>query len=293
MILKAGESGDYEEQKKNIEKSCKKIVKIIKKGWNVVITTGNGPQVGNILLQQEALKGKIPEMPLDVCGALSQGEIGYMVQQSLKNELEVNGIKRQVVSVITQVLVSETDAEFECPTKPIGPFYKSKDQKKQMVYQEGKGFRMVVPSPDPKGIVEFEVIKKLVEGGTIVIAAIGGGVPVRKKGLKLYGVEGVIDKDLASERLAEDLKMEYLMILTDVENVYLNFKKLNERKIGKISLKELKRYQKEGHFPKGSMGPKIEAAIRFLENGGKEVYITSPEKALECLEGKAGTIVTR
>ncbi|MBL7087076.1 MAG: carbamate kinase [Candidatus Cloacimonetes bacterium] len=293
MIKKAKEKGTFEQQYKNVAESCNQIVKIIKQGWNVVITTGNGPQVGNILLQQELLKDKIPPMPLDVCGALSQGEIGYLVQQILLNKLKKNKIKKKVITVITQVLVNEKDPEFRNPSKPIGPFYKRKSSIFPMVYQTGKGWRRVVPSPDPKEIIEKEQIKDLIEDGDVVIVCGGGGIPVVERNGELHGIEGVIDKDLASERLAEELGIKTMMILTDVDNVYLNYGKSNKRKLKKVMLKELKKYQREGHFPKGSMGPKMEASIRFLENRGERVFITSPKLATKCLQGKAGTALIR
>jgi len=289
MIKKAREKGTFEEQYKNVNESCEQIVKIIKQGWNVIITTGNGPQVGNLLLQQESSKDEIPPMPLDVCGALSQGEIGYLVQQILRNKLKRNKIDKKVVTVITQVLVDKNDPEFSNPSKPIGPFYDKRNNRFQMVHQTGKGWRRVVPSPNPKGIIEREQIKDLLEEGDIVITCVGGGIPVIESRGELRGVEGVIDKDLASERLAEELGVKTIKILTDVDHVYLNYGKRNQRKLDKVKLKELKEYQKEGHFPKGSMGPKIEASIRLLESGGERIFITSPGLATKCLKGKAGT----
>ncbi len=289
MIKKAKETGTFEQQYENVTESCNQIIKIIKQGWDIVITTGNGPQVGNLLLQQELLKDEIPPMPLDVCGALSQGEIGYLIQQILRNKLKKNKINKNVVTVITQVLVDKNDPEFTNPTKPIGPFYKTKNNRYKMVYQTKKGWRRVVPSPDPKEIIEKEQIKDLIEDGDVAIACGGGGIPVIEKKGELFGVEGVIDKDLASERLAENLGIKTMMILTDVDNVYLNYEKPNQKKLEKVTLKELKKYQKENHFPKGSMGPKIEASIRLLEHGGEKVFITSPRLATKCLEGKAGT----
>ncbi len=292
MIKKAREKGTFEQQYKNVDESCEQIVKIIKQRWNVVISHGNGPQVGNLLLQQELLKDKIPPMPLDVCGALSQGEIGYLIQQILLNKLKKNKIKKKVVTIITQVLVDEKDPEFKNPSKPIGPFYKIKNMS-PMVYQSGKGWRRIVPSPNPKKIIEKEQVKDLIEDGDVVIACGGGGIPVVEKKGNLHGIEGVIDKDLASERLARDLGIKVMMILTDVDNVYLNYRKKDQKKLKKVKLLEIKEYYQKGHFPKGSMGPKIEASIRFLENGGEKVFITSPRLATRCLKGKAGTALTR
>ncbi|NCO97026.1 MAG: carbamate kinase [Candidatus Aenigmarchaeota archaeon CG_4_10_14_0_8_um_filter_37_24] len=293
MIKKAKEKGTFEEQYENVTTSCDQIIEIIKQGWNIVITHGNGPQVGNLLLQQELLKDKIPPMPLDVCGALSQGEIGYLVQQILRNKLKKNKINKKVVTIITQVLVDEKDPEFKNPSKPIGPFYKIKNNRFPMVYQTGKGWRRVVPSPDPKEIIEKDQIKDLVENGDVVIACGGGGIPVVERRGQLKGIEGVIDKDLASEKLAEELGIKTMMILTDVDNVYLNYGEKNQKKLEKVTLKEIKEHQKRGHFQKGSMGPKIEASIRLLENGGEGVFITSPKLAIKCLQGKAGTALIR
>jgi len=292
MIKKAKEKGTFEQQYKNVAESCNQVIKIIKQGWDVIITHGNGPQIGNLLLQQELLKDKIPPMPLDVCGALSQGEIGYLIQQILRNKLKKNKIKKDAVTIITQVLVDKNDPEFKNPSKPIGPFYKMKTNRFPMVYQIGKGWRRVVPSPDPKEIIEKEGIKDLIEDGSIVIACGGGGIPVIKKRGNLQGVEGVIDKDLASEKLAEDLGIKTMMILTDIDNVYINYRKKGQKKLRKEELKEIKQYFEQNHFPKGSMGPKIEASIRLLENGGEKVFITSPRLATKCIKGKAGTIFT-
>ena len=276
MIKKAKDKGTFEQQYRNVNESCNQIVKIIRQGWNVVITHGNGPQVGDLLLQQESLKDKIPPMPLDVCGALSQGEIGYLIQQILLNKLKKKKIKKKVVTIITQVLVDEKDPEFKNPSKPIGTFYKIKNDTFPMVFQTGKGWRRVVPSPDPKEIIEKEQIKDLVKDGDVVIAC-----------------GGVIDKDLASEKLAENLGIKTMMILTDVDYVYLNYGKGGQKKIKKVKLLEIKRLHEQEQFPKGSMGPKIEASIRFLENGGENVFITSPKLATRCLRGKAGTALTR
>ncbi|MBD3155923.1 MAG: carbamate kinase [Candidatus Aenigmarchaeota archaeon] len=291
MIKKAKEKGTFEEQYKNVNESCEQIVEIIKQGWNIIVTHGNGPQVGNLLLQQELLKNKIPPMPLDVCGALSQGEIGYLIQQILLNKLRKNGINKKVVTVITQVLIDRNDPEFSKPSKPIGPFYEEENKDFPMVYQSGKGWRRVVPSPDPEEIIEKGQIKDLIEEGDVVIACGGGGIPVIEENGNLRGVEGVIDKDLASEKLAEELGIRTMMILTDVDNVYLNYGKDGQEKLREINLKKIKGYQKQGHFPKGSMGPKIEASIRFLEKGGEKVLITSPELAVDSLQGKSGTIL--
>lgn len=277
-----------EEQFLSTHNTVKAIVKMIKNGWNVVITHGNAPQIGALLLQQ-----KISPMPLHVLGALTQGQIGYMIQQCLLNEFKRQGIRREVATIITQVLVDENDEAFKNPTKPIGPIY-SKEEAKKM---EGKytmgevegGWRILVASPKPISIIEAGIIKKLIEEGIIVIAAGGGGVPVVARDGMLYGKDAVIDKDLASQKLANEIGADILLILTDVEYVYLNYGKENEKAIKEASIEEMETYYKEGHFPAGSMGPKVKASINFIKNGGKEAIITSINKAWEALNKKAGT----
>ncbi len=297
-ILQKGEKGTFEEQYGNVRKTCKHIVKLIEQGYNVVITHGNGPQVGAILLQNEAGKDLVPPMPLDVCGAESQGFIGYMIQQNLDNLLKG---KKPVATVVTQVVVDINDPAFNEPSKPVGPFYDEKqakklaDEKGWVVKEDaGRGWRRVVPSPDPKRIVEASSINALIKAGIVVIASGGGGIPVvEKPDGSLSGVEAVIDKDLAGERLAKEVKADILMILTSVDQVYLNYGKPEQKGISKMTIGEAKKYYEEGHFAKGSMGPKIKAAIRFIENGGKKAIITSPELATDALAGKAGTIITK
>ncbi len=284
-----------EQQFSATKKSMKSIVKMIKEGWHLVITHGNGPQVGAILLQQKMARSIVPPMPLHVCVSLTQGQIGYMIQNCLINELKKEGIKKDVATVITQVIVSKHDEAFKKPTKPIGPVYGEEEAKELMKsYTMGKygdGYRMLVPSPEPISIVESEAIKNLMEAGVIVIAAGGGGIPVIAEDGILKGIDAVIDKDLAAEKLASQIKADVLLILSDVDFVYLNYGKEGQQELKKVSAKELEKYQKEGHFPAGSMGPKVEAAIRFVRNGGKETIITSIEKAWEALNGETGTHV--
>lgn len=269
---------------------------MIAKGYNVVITHGNGPQVGNILIQNEEAEEHVPPMPLDVCGAQSQGMIGYMIQRSLTKHLRARGIERTVVTLVTEVVVDEEDPAFRNPTKPIGPFY-SRERAEQLakerkfIFREdaGRGFRRVVPSPDPKYLVEREAIRHLVRAGIIVIASGGGGIPVVERDGGLVGVEAVIDKDLAAERLASDVQAGTLLILTDVERVSLNYGKKNERPIDEMSVEEAEMYLRKGHFAPGSMGPKVQAAVRFLRSGGSRAIITSLVRGIEALEGRAGT----
>jgi len=264
--------------------------------YKVVITHGNGPQVGAILLQNEYAKSVVPPMPLDVCGAMSQGQIGYMLEQSFHNVFEEKGIDKRIVTILTRVIVDENDPAFQNPTKPIGPFYTEEEAKKlsrergwRVIEDSGRGWRRVVPSPDPIEIVEKDLIRSVLDLGYIAIAVGGGGIPVIKKNGKLMGVEGVIDKDLASATLGRDIGAENLFILTSVDRVYLNYGTEKQRGIEEMSIDEAREYMEEGHFKKGSMYPKILAAIRFIESGGKRVLITSPEKLEDALNDLSGT----
>ena len=282
-----------------METIVKSIVKIIKEGWDIVITHGNGPQVGAILLQNDLARDITPPMPLGICVAESEGLIGYMIQQCLSNALKTEKINKPVVTLITQVLVDINDPSFKNPSKPIGPFYDEEEVKeiKEEGYQVKKyseGWRIVVPSPDPKSIVEGDIINKMLDDDVIIIASGGGGMPViEKEGWGLDGLEAVIDKDLASERLAEAINAELLLILTDVDKVYINYGTSNQKALNKVTLNELKKYYNEGHFPPGEMGPKILAAIRFLEAGGKKSIISDVENGWEAFNGKTGTHVTK
>ena len=298
-LIKDDQEGTIYEQFANTREVCKSIVKIIKDGWDVVITHGNGPQVGAILLQNDLAKDVTPPMPLGICVAESEGLIGYMIQQCLSNALHKAGIDRPVVTLITQVLVDENDPSFKDPSKPIGPYYSKEevDEIKQEGYKIKEypdGWRIVAPSPDPKSIVEGDIINKMLDDNIIVIASGGGGMPViEKEGWGLDGLEAVIDKDLASERLAEAIKAQMLLILTNVEKVYLYYGSPRQKALEDVSLKDLKEYYEKGHFPPGSMGPKILAAIRFLESGGKKVIISDVEKGWEAFKGKTGTHIIK
>lgn len=288
---------DIHQQFANTRKSLAGILELVKEGYQLAITHGNGPQVGNALLRVERTMDTIPALPLGVIVADTEGGMGYMIEQSLQNKLHREGIPRKVVTIVTQVIVDRNDPSILNPTKPIGPFY-TKEQaerlakKNEWIIKEdaGRGFRRLVPSPIPTEIVEKDIIKSLVQSGTIVIAAGGGGAPVYVEENGTYeGVDAVVDKDRASAVLARDIGAETLVILTSVDKVCLNYMNPNERPLSWVSVTEAKRYMAEGHFPQGSMGPKIGAAIQFLKAGGKQVIITSPGLVKEALEGKAGT----
>jgi len=297
-LIKQGQEGTIYEQFANTREISKSIVKIIKDGWDVVVTHGNGPQVGSILLQNDLAKDVTPPMPLGICVAESEGLIGYMIQQCLSNALHKSNIDRPVVTLITQVIVDENDTSFKNPTKPIGPYYFDDEvtelrEEGFQVKEYADGWRIVVPSPDPKSIVEGKIINKMLDDDIIVIASGGGGMPViEKKGWGLDGLEAVIDKDLASERLAEAIKAQLLLILTNVEKVYLNYNTPKQKALDKVTLSDLKKYNSEGNFPEGSMGPKILAAIRFLNSGGKKVIISHVDKGWEAFKGLTGTHIS-
>jgi len=300
-IKQAHEKGTYEEQLRNVEKTAAQLVKLVQRGYHLAITHGNGPQVGALLIQQEeGQKLGIPPQPMDVCGAMTQGQIGYMLQQALMNEFRKMGLDKLAATVVTRVLVRKDDPDFQDPSKPVGPFY-DEETAKRLAEERGwvikkvkpnadKPYRRVVPSPDPIRPLEADAIKKLYDSGIVVIASGGGGIPVIEEDGKIKGVEAVIDKDLAGERLAEVLGVDVFMILTDVEKAKLNYGKPNERDIDRMTVSEAKKYFEEGHFLPGSMGPKVKACIRFIEEaGGKAAIITHLEKALDALEGKTGT----
>jgi len=273
------------------------IAEMIAQGWNVVITHGNGPQVGFILLRSEYASKVLHTVPLDSCGADTQGAIGYMIQQSLHNEFLRRNIQRQCVTIVTQVLVNSNDPALQHPSKPIGSFYNEQDAQVKMAQEgwvmtedAGRGWRRVVPSPQPQEIIERNAIETLIKDGFIVVAVGGGGIPVVRDTVgNLSGIEAVIDKDLASSLLASKLRADLLLISTAVEKVSLNFKRSNQHNLDKITLTEAKRYYQEGHFAKGSMGPKIQAIINYLEQGGRAALITMPETIGKALADQTGT----
>jgi len=299
-LLQRGQKGTVEEQYENVKRTSARIADLIQRGYKIVMTHGNGPQVGATLLRHEAAKNIVPPFPLDACGAETQGFIGYMMQQALRNELKSRELDKFVVTVITRMIVDKHDSAFENPTKPIGPFYTKEEadtlrqQKPELVIKEdaGRGYRRVVPSPDPKIIAERSAIRALVDAGFVVVACGGGGIPIIEEGGNAVGVEAVIDKDLGGQRLATLIGANIFVILTDVEGAYVNYGKPNQEMIREITSGKLRNFAKEGQFKEGSMAPKVEAAIRFVESGGERAIIASLGKLIEALDNKTGTQIT-
>lgn len=279
--------------------SMRHIVDMIQQGWDVVVTHGNGPQVGFILRRSELSRHELHEVPLDYCGADSQGAIGYMFVQALHNEFLRLGMNKQAIAVVTQTVVDQHDPAFQNPTKPIGSFMSEEEAATRarndawaVVEDAGRGWRRVVPSPIPVKIVEAEAIRALAKAGFVVVGVGGGGIPVLEdEHGNLIGVEAVIDKDFGSSLLATMIGADLFLITTAVEKVALNFNKPDQRWINQMTLAEAKEYQAQGHFAKGSMGPKISAIIRFLENGGKQALITNPENITRALNSETGTLI--
>ncbi|MEO8922067.1 MAG: carbamate kinase [Caldimonas sp.] len=277
--------------------ACRHLVQIIREGNQLVLTHGNGPVVGNILFRMARTASELPPMPMDVCVAHSQGGMGYMLQQTLANVLHEEGMAMGVSSIVTQVEVSADDPAFADPTKPVGRFFSladaerlSREQQWQFVEDSGRGYRRVVPSPQPLRILELASVNALLAANVIPITVGGGGIPVARDAQgRLYGVSAVIDKDLSSAMLAIELGAETLVMLTGVDRVAIDFGKPTQRAIERLTVAEARHYQAEGQFPPGSMGPKIDAALRYLERGGKEVIITSIEPLHDALQGRAGT----
>jgi carbamate kinase len=297
-LIRAGEKGTIEEQLANTRRTAEAIVGLVRLGYRLVITHGNGPQVGAQLLRSERASDLVYGQTLDVCGAASQGEIGYLLQQSLRNELARAGLDVPVVSVVTQTVVAADDPAMQHPTKPIGPFYSRADaEEKQralgwsIVEDAARGYRRVVPSPEPIEILELDVIHDLVKQGVLVISTGGGGIPVIREHGSIRGVEAVIDKDRASSLLASKLRVDVFAISTDTDFVYLNYRKPNQTPLRTLTADQLSTHYDAGHFPPGNMGPKVESVLRYLAGGGKEAVITSFEHLAAAVMGKAGTRV--
>lgn len=295
-LIRAGEKGTVVEQLANARRTAAAIIGIIRDGYHLVVTHGNGPQVGAQLLRSERAADQVPGQTLDVCGAASQGEIGYLLSQSLQDELATAGLPVPVVSLVTQSIVSASDPAMQHPTKPIGPFYtraQAEERKRflgwEIVEDAARGYRRVVPSPEPIEIVELEVIRSLMREGVLVVACGGGGIPVVRENGDLHGVEAVIDKDRASALLASQLGVDIFAISTDTDYVYLDYKKPPQRPLLRVTASELEAHYRAGQFPPGNMGPKVESALHFLRAGGKEVVITDYNHLCDAVAGRAGT----
>jgi len=297
-FMQPGEAGSIEEHERNAARIATLLMTLVEREYHVCITHGNGPQVGNLLLQQEvAGESGVPPLPLDVLVAMTEGSLGYILQQALLNELRKRQSKRYVVTVVTQVVVDEADAAFHEPSKPIGPFLSREEAEKRrdtlgwkVKEDAGRGWRRLVPSPSPQRVVQRHMIRDAVRQGHIVIACGGGGIPVKRQADGQFaGLEAVIDKDLTSAVLAIDVGAALLVILTAVPQVCVHFGRAHERPLGAVTLEEIEKLQAEGHFPPGSMGPKIEAVVRFLRAGGRRALITNPESLPQAIDGRAGT----
>ncbi len=298
-LVKPGERGTLEEQRRSLLATCEGITAVIGAGYRVVVTHGNGPQVGDALLRSELASSQVVPLPLDACVAETQASIGYLLQQMLQESLQRHGLRRPVVTVVTQVLVSSRDPAFRNPTKPVGPFYSREEAERRratlrwrMVEDAHRGYRRVVPSPEPMEIMELPAIQAALANNILVIACGGGGIPVVFKRERLVGVDAVIDKDRASSLLAWELEAELFLISTAVDQVALNYGTPDQQPLESLTAGEARGYLRDGQFPPGSMGPKIEAALLYLERGGRLVLITSPERILEALQGMAGTRIT-
>jgi carbamate kinase len=294
-LIRKGQAGTAAEQIENLALPMKQLAQL-SRDYTLIITHGNGPQVGNLLLQQESCD-EVPKMPLEIVGAMTQGQIGYMIESSLDSalmEIGING-EQHFVTVITYVVVDEKDSAFQNPTKPIGPFYTDKEASSlpYTMTQTDKGYRRIVASPRPLAIVERREIKKLIEMDFIVICCGGGGIPVIRKERKFRGVEAVIDKDLASSVLAQEIKADIFVIASDVDGAAVHWGKPEQKVLGKVTLSEINRYAKEGHFPAGSMGPKVEAITRFFESTGNRGVICRLDDIDKAVRGEAGTEIVK
>ncbi|MEA3420898.1 MAG: carbamate kinase [Acidobacteriota bacterium] len=296
-ILPNNKKGLQKEQMREAQKAARLMIDVVKKGFELIIVHGNGPQVGNLLIQMEEAVNKIPPFSVEVCDAMTEGSMGYMIEKALINELRKNSLDKEVATLITQVIVDKHDKAFDNPTKPVGPFYSkyraqmlAREKKWTMKEDAGRGYRKVVPSPKPIDIVPKRVVKELVNSGKIVIVAGGGGIPVVINGRGLFeGVEAVIDKDYAASLIAREVNVDLFIILTNVARVCLNFGKPDETTIPEMTVGEAQKYLSQGQFPPGSMEPKIKAAIKYIKHGGKEVLITSAGHLRASLINRSGT----
>jgi carbamate kinase len=296
-LLPENQRGIQEEQMKNAEKAAQLMAHIVRKGYELIIVHGNGPQVGNLLIQMEEAVTKVPPYSLDLCDAMTEGSMGFMLERAITNELRRHSIDKEVITLVTQVVVDRNDPAFDSPTKPVGPFYTryraqqlAREKKWTVVEDAGRGYRKVVPSPKPIDVVPKWIIRDLVQAGRIVVAAGGGGIPVILNNRGLFeGVEAVIDKDYAASLIAREVKVDLFIILTGIEEVYINFGKPDQQEMPVLTVDEAQKYLEEGQFPPGSMGPKIQAAIDYIKAGGKEVLITKASHLKAALLKRSGT----
>jgi carbamate kinase len=297
-FIRKGERGTIEDHERNADSIAGHLLYLIEHDYRLVVTHGNGPQVGNLLIQNEAARQEVPEMPLDVLVAMTEGSLGYILQQSLLNQMNRRNLQRFVVTVVTQVFVDEDDQAFRDPKKPIGPFLSREEAERRSeergwrIHEDpgGRGWRRLVASPRPTRVLQRDMIRDAVNQGHIVVTCGGGGVPIKRNESGGYtGVEAVVDKDLSSSVLAANIKADLLVILTAVPQVYVHFGKPEQKALGAVTVEELERLHAEGHFPPGSMGPKIEAVLHFLGQGGRRALITDPESLPQAIQGRAGT----
>lgn len=297
-FMQGTESGSIDDHVRSADQICEYLMSLVERGFHMVVTHGNGPQVGNLMLQNEMARDDVPEMPLDVLVAMTEGSLGYVLQQSLLNQLRKRKLRRYVVTVVTQVRVDEKDPAFQSPTKPIGPFLTEADARRRETENnwiiredpQGRGWRRLVPSPKPQRVIQRDMIREAAREGHIVVACGGGGIPIVSGPDGSYrGIEAVVDKDLTSSVLATNIGADLLIILTAVPQVYVQFGKPEQRALSAVTLEEIEQLMADGHFPPGSMGPKIQAVIDFLKQGGKRALITDPASLPQAIDGRAGS----